>query len=290
MPGACGMLRAGDAPQDMGMGLSRLRAAARRRRTRATPGLLALLALALASAAAASETALPGMAPLPRPAAQPVEPVDPAAAATLFAIPAIADETRAALAAVAPDDLAAAAAALDALVARHPALGSVYANRAALAMLEGDPATALDLLEAAARHGFAGIPGLAADPLFAPLGPEPRLAALVAAAPAPVALPVGGGLARVEATNTAWNPATERLEPRFAFPSEPAGRPVPQAKGNAARDILDELWKKGRAAGNHGDLYDNRDRGHSRLDPVDHPQLSHVAYAEAPAPPTSTTG
>ena len=110
---------------------------------------------------------------------------------------------------------------------------------------------------------------------------EPRLAALVAAAPVPVALPVKGGLARVEATNTAWNPATERLEPRFAFAAEPAGGPVPQARGNAARDILDDLWTKGRAAGNHGDLYDNRDRGHSRLDPADHPQLSHVAYAEA---------
>ena len=280
MPGACGMLSAGDAPRDMGMGLSRLRAAGRRRRRWATPGL-ALLALALAAAAPASETAPPALAPLPRPAVQPAEPVDPAAAAALFAIPAIADETRAALAAVAPDDLAAAAAALDALIARHPGVGSVYANRAALAMLEGDPAAALDLLEAAARHGFAGIPGLAADPLFAPLGPEPRLAALVAAAPVPVALPVKGGLARVEATNTAWNPATERLEPRFAFAAEPAGGPVPQARGNAARDILDDLWTKGRAAGNHGDLYDNRDRGHSRLDPADHPQLSHVAYAGA---------
>ena len=39
--------------------------------------------------------------------------------------------------------------------------------------------------------------------------------------------------------------------------------------------------KRGRAAGNHGDLYDNRDRGHSKLDPGAHPQLAFVGYSEA---------
>jgi len=35
----------------------------------------------------------------------------------------------------------------------------------------------------------------------------------------------------------------------------------------------------GRAAGNAGDLYDNRDRGHSALKPEAFPQLAHVAYS-----------
>jgi hypothetical protein len=49
-----------------------------------------------------------------------------------------------------------------------------------------------------------------------------------------------------------------------------------------AHRLLWRLMSQGRAAGNHGDLYENRDRGHSRLSPGAHPQLAHVAYdAEA---------
>ena len=93
--------------------------------------------------------------------------------------------------------------------------------------------------------------------------------------------PVRGGLAPVDAGNTGWNPATERLEPRFGFPDKTDARVLPRGEGSAAENILAELWRHGRAAGNHGDLYDNRDRGHSRLDPAAHPQLSFVTYSEA---------
>ena len=55
----------------------------------------------------------------------------------------------------------------------------------------------------------------------------------------------------------------------------------PGGPKNAARDLLREHVRRGRAAGNHGDLYDNRDRGHSALKPEAHPQLAHVAYAPA---------
>ena len=133
------------------------------------------------------------------------------------------------------------------------------------------------LIEAAAAHGFTGFARLAADPLFAPLagdaaaGGAPRRRARP-----PVPAPVRGGLAPVDAGNTGWNPASERLEPRFGFPAKPDARVLPRGEGSAAENILAELWRHGRAAGNHGDLYDNRDRGHSRLDPAAHPQLSFV--------------
>ena len=214
-------------------------------------------------------------------AAEPApESIDPAAAA-LFAMPAVATETRAALSGLPEGDLAAAAAALDALVARHPGVGAVYANRATLAMLQGETETAMTLLQTAAAHGFTGLAPLAADPLFAPLAADPRLAALLAAAPVPVPASVADGTARVDAGNTAWNPATERLEPRFAFPDKTDARVLPRGEGPAAQKILAELWRLGRAAGNWGDLYDNRDRGHSRLDPAAHPQLTPVTYAAA---------
>ena len=53
---------------------------------------------------------------------------------------------------------------------------------------------------------------------------------------------------------------------------------LPARPKTAALDILREHWKRGRAAGNVGDLYDNRDRGHSALKPEAFPQLAHVAY------------
>ena len=73
---------------------------------------------------------------------------------------------------------------------------------------------------------------------------------------------------------------TERLEPRFSFPATAAAAP-PRGPATAARDLLREHLRRGRAAGNAGDLYDNRDRGHSALKPGDHPQLAHVTYAPA---------
>ena len=53
------------------------------------------------------------------------------------------------------------------------------------------------------------------------------------------------------------------------------------ARKAAASEILREHVRRGRAAGNHGDLYDNRDRGHSTLEPAAHPQLTHVTYDAA---------
>ncbi|MFX0547396.1 hypothetical protein ACEWPL_017830 [Roseovarius sp. S1116L3] len=49
----------------------------------------------------------------------------------------------------------------------------------------------------------------------------------------------------------------------------------------AGHRLLWQLMFEGRAAGNHGDLYENRDRGHSRLPAGAHPQLTHVVYDDA---------
>ena len=78
-------------------------------------------------------------------------------------------------------------------------------------------------------------PGLAADPLFAPLAADAaaRRASSPPRPPPVPALPVTGGLAPGRGDgNTAWNPATERLEPRFAFAGR-ARRPGAAARPKA---------------------------------------------------------
>ena len=245
-------------------------------------------AAALALGLLAFPAAATEIAPPPRPA---LEAPDPRTAADLFAMPAIAGDVRLALGRAAAGDLDGAAALLDARIRDHPDPAALQAARAVVAALAGDGPAALEHLAAAARGGLPRLRSLIADPVFTPLAADPelgfRLAALAALPepdaaplprPAPVTSGVTGGVARITAANTAWNPETDRLEPRFAFAPKPDAPILPPLPKTAELEILREHAKRGRAAGNHGDLYDNRDRGHSALDLKRHPQLTAVVY------------
>ncbi len=54
-------------------------------------------------------------------------------------------------------------------------------------------------------------------------------------------------------------------------------KPITTA-GGVVGDLLRKWWKEGTAAGNVGDWYDNRDRGHSDLNTVPFPQLQRITY------------
>ncbi len=56
-------------------------------------------------------------------------------------------------------------------------------------------------------------------------------------------------------------------------------KPITTAGGEAG-DLLRKWWKEGTAAGNVGDWYDNRDRGHSDLDTNAYPQLRRFVYSD----------
>jgi len=56
-------------------------------------------------------------------------------------------------------------------------------------------------------------------------------------------------------------------------------RPITTAQGEVG-DLLRKWWKEGTAAGNVGDIYDNRDRAHSQLDLARFPQLRQLDYTE----------
>ena len=224
---------------------------------------------------------------VPRTAPAPDTAAPGPAATSLFAMPAATAEIRDASAATAAGDIAGAAALLDRDLAAFPGIAGLHAARAVVAMIEDAPEAALDHLTAAAAAGLPDIAVVVTDPVFAPIATDPalgpRLAALAAIPPAPppalVPAPIAAGVAPVTAVNTVWNPATERLEAFFALPGDKPGPVLPARPKTAALDILREHWKRGRAAGNLGDLYDNRDRGHSALKPQAFPQLARIVYS-----------
>lgn len=84
------------------------------------------------------------------------------------------------------------------------------------------------------------------------------------------------------------------MSPGNTVPSGPGGRRLVRVghvatdapvlgpdKTGPAHQMLRRLVATGQAAGNVGDLYENRDRGHSRLPAKDHPQLTRVFYDDA---------
>ncbi len=248
-----------------------------RRLSRAVPLVAGLLLAGLACPAVAE-------GPPPAREAAPAEiPPDPVAERNLFAMPRVSTESQIAIARLQSGDIAGAAATFDRLIARTPELPFLHLNRAAVSMLADEPEAAVESLVTAAGLGLPELARMLADPLFAPIAADPRLGDLPEApalAP-PVPTPVTGGRAPVTAANTAWNPATERLEPRFTFPERASAAVLPDQPRRGAHDLLRDHVRRGRAAGNHGDLYDNRDRGHSSLRPEAHPQLIHVTYSDA---------
>jgi hypothetical protein len=229
--------------------------------------------------------------PAPRPEA--FAPADePQSAYDLFAMPKITAALQRMAAHVQAGDIVGAAEIVDALIVEHPTVGLLPASRAALHVLAGETDAAVEGLRTAAALGAADLDRILGDPLFAGLADDPRLVALAVSVPdvPPTgAAPLTGRTARVDGSNTTWDAARGWLEARFdaafnaadAAPLPHTGAVLGGQRGDAAYEHLRDLVRRGRAAGNHGDLYDNRDRGHSRLPPDNHPQISAVTYGPA---------
>jgi tetratricopeptide (TPR) repeat protein len=84
----------------------------------------------------------------------------------------------------------------------------------------------------------------------------------------------------VSASNTIWNGRFGILLSAFEFNSR---RVAPVTVQKDAKDPiakqLNEWFRRGYAAGNAGDLYDNRDHQHSALRKTDYPQLGFIEYS-----------
>ena len=88
------------------------------------------------------------------------------------------------------------------------------------------------------------------------------------------------GQVLVSETNTAYDQRLGLFVSVFKIDEKAtAGKPVAAGYGKAG-DLLRQWYKEKTAAGNHGDLYDNRDHGHSFMNFNAFPQLTRVIYAD----------
>jgi hypothetical protein len=90
-----------------------------------------------------------------------------------------------------------------------------------------------------------------------------------------------GEQATISAENTTWNFDLGCFHSFFAIPTYRAAPPLPVALEGPAGEVLRGWISESSAAGNHGDLYDNRDAGHSRLDLRLFPEMRPVVYDAA---------
>lgn len=173
------------------------------------------------------------------------------------------------------------------ILGRFPTLPFPNFVAAVLAARKGDAEGAISLLETALENGFRDPTALEKTPIFNPIRNNPRFEAVVAEMKSPAEprdsnatkpSPVQNGVAEVGEDNTGWDPRLNLLESSFKFSSKLfASRIVDGGKDKPA-DLLNDLYRSGKAAGNLGDLYDNRDRGHSPLPQTLLPQVAMVKY------------
>jgi hypothetical protein len=166
-------------------------------------------------------------------------------------------------------------------------------NLACALARQGKADAALDTLREAVTLGFRNADQIRSDDDLAALRTRPAFAAALQLAGTPPAAdtPRGmydatptplmpGGVAWVSSTNTLWDFDAAVFRSAFALPAD--SRRLAPADADAyrgpAQPLLADWLRGGRAAGNVGDLYDNRDDGHSALTVADFPGLTRIAY------------
>lgn len=178
--------------------------------------------------------------------------------------------------------------ALHRLILRFPkSPSSYYLLAAALAGREKNEEV-LDKLAVAASFGFNDADALKHDPHFEALKTDRRFQTLVdkigqskTGVPKPAdieALLISNRRAIIDQKNTIWDPRITSLRTFFRI-NDPSTFPrVVRLDDGPVSGLLNGWFAGGTAAGNIGDLYDNRDDGHSRLDLTRFPQLAHTVY------------
>jgi len=177
------------------------------------------------------------------------------------------------------------------LIRQYPQWSTHHYNLGAALARQNKTEEALGALATAIDRGFANKRVIEQDPDLDSLRHKPRFSRLIAKmeaaadgrrqkASAQIKLAmVQDGLARVTAANTVWVPRSNMLLSAFKFSPRPESTRVYGGVDPVARRL--NLWfGRDEAAGNHGDLYDNRDANHSSISRALLPQVAHIEYSD----------
>jgi hypothetical protein len=186
------------------------------------------------------------------------------------------------------NDVAAMEAATRAGVALLPDNAVWRYNLACALAQRGRADAALDELDRAIDLGFANPDSLLKDNDLEPLRSNSRFTRLVSkarerlASPGTgskiLALPVAQGLAWVTPSNTVWDFDLGKFNSFFDLSAFSRVAAAAVALPGSAGDAVRAWQAEGTAAGNRGDLYDNRDDGHSPFDLTGFPDMIRVRY------------
>lgn len=230
---------------------------------------------------------------LPQAPPEPVRPAPESPDSTLAKLAKIRRRLRplqaAMAAAAARRDLDAAADICRRMIRDVPFAPTGYYNLACVEALRGERDKALNLLEQAIDRGFNRPDRMQADDDLAALRDNPRFAELLRKAAQAEGLFAGAKVepfvvrkqvAWVADGNVAVHPKLGMPVATYRFPSDGAdGRAVTGLTGKVG-ELLKAWYAEGSAAGNRGDLYDNRDGDHSNLSPGLFPQMAWVEYSD----------
>jgi hypothetical protein len=180
---------------------------------------------------------------------------------------------------------------LEQAVRRIPQDFNAHYNLACALARLGKSEEAFGHLQKAVELGFRDAKHIEADEDLANLRGDARFAPLVKKAAEPLDARSQGWKYRVEPAeakdgqvligekNTAWDGRLNVFRPLVKIDKDAtAARPIAEGYGKAG-DLLRQWAKEGTAAGNAGDLYDNHDNGHSRMNFRSFPQLTCIAFS-----------
>jgi hypothetical protein len=170
------------------------------------------------------------------------------------------------------------------MVQEAPFYPHSYYNLACLMAIKGQTNEAFAFLDDAIAKGYNNPEHLRNDADLAALRADERFAKVIERAQTAKPPAVREAHATVVTNHIAWvsdsNTALVQGIYRAVFQldrTEAARQGICNLRSEAG-DRLRRWWTNGTAAGNVGDLYDNRDADHSNLDPWNFPQLTYVEY------------
>lgn len=177
---------------------------------------------------------------------------------------------------------------LSRIVQQYPNYGMPHYNLARISAMTGDQNQAYRHLEKAVEFGNYQAGQFTRDPMFRTLWSSDRFNKFLIVTdekasrqqsqnPAQ-AMAIRDQQALVTTVNSRWDPAFGVLRSGFAFKGQAASETVMAFDMPDVEAKLNSWYATGKAAGNYGDLYDNRDRKHSPIKKRQFPQASHILY------------